>query len=283
MTKDVIKINLRRSNEVSAQEHIPTKMTFEAFVAVYCNTIYVTGAGSNKDEIWKYNMASGWMKCASLVQGRRRHCAAFIDEELYICGGYTDSNKSVLDSVEAYDAVTDKSSTVGKLFHRVRSSGNCVPYKSSLFIFGGSDEEDKEVNHVQVYNTKENTCSLLSRPMPHPYMLMRAAVWETSVILVGPNTCFIFNLETEKWQEREKFKTDVVHFGLVLEDERIFVIGGGTYETETDGRTTRKCRDDVRSVSLQSVIKKKPIEWKIHATLPKPSFVQACAKLGFTV
>ena len=137
ITKDVIKINLHRPNEISTQEQIPTKMAIEAFAAVYCNTMYVTGVGANNDEIWKYKQISGWMKCASLVQGRRRHSAAFIDEVLYICGGFVDSNKNVLDSVEAYNAVTDKCTTVGKLVHCVQSSGNCVPFKSSLYIFGG--------------------------------------------------------------------------------------------------------------------------------------------------
>ena len=227
ITKDVIKINLHRPNEISTQEQIPTTMANEAVAAVYCNTMYVTGIGVNEDEIWKYNMASGWMKCASLVQGRRRHSAAFIDEVLYICGGFVDSDESVLDSVEAYNAVTDKCTTVGKLVHCVQSSGNCVPFKSSLYIFGGSDKDNKAFNHVQVYNTKENTCSVLSKPMPRPYILMRAVLWDTSVILLGRDTCFIFNFETETWQERKQFKTDVIHFGLVLENERIFVIGGG--------------------------------------------------------
>src|SRR5688572_29080918 len=96
---NVIKINLLRPNEISTQEQIPTKMQNEVFAAVYCNTMYVTGIGENNDEIWKYKEISGWMKCSSLVQGRSRHSAAFINEVLYICGGFVDSNNNVLDSV----------------------------------------------------------------------------------------------------------------------------------------------------------------------------------------
>jgi len=58
--------------------------------------MYVTGIGVKKDEIWKYNITSGWMKCASLVQGRCRHSTAFVDDVLYICGGFVDSNGSFL-------------------------------------------------------------------------------------------------------------------------------------------------------------------------------------------
>src|SRR5688572_19850304 len=96
MTRDIVKINLHRPNEISTQGQIPPTMAKEAVAAVYYNTMYVTGIGAKKNEIWKYKQASGWKQCSSLVQGRRRHSAAFIDELLYICGGFVDSNGSVL-------------------------------------------------------------------------------------------------------------------------------------------------------------------------------------------
>src|SRR6218665_1090902 len=220
VTTDVIKVNLHRSNEVSTPEHIPFEMETEAVAAVYRNTMYVTGIGATNDEIYKYNSTSGWMKCASLVQGRRRHIAAFIDEVLYICGGFVDSSELVLKSVEAFNAVTNKCTAVGKLVHGVESSGNCVPFKSSLFIFGGLDKGDNKVSHVQLYNTKDNTCSLISNPMPRPCHLVRAVLWEAAVIVLGRHECFIFNIESETWQDKAQFKTDVSHFGFALENKR---------------------------------------------------------------
>jgi len=258
-------------------------MAKEAIAAVRQNTMYVAGIGVEDDEIWKYNQTSGWMQCASLVQGRRRHSAAFIDEVLYICGGFVDSTELVLDSVEAFNADVNKCTKVGKLVHTVQSTGNCAPYKSSLYIFGGCDKDDKNFSHVQVYNTKENTCTLVSQPMPSCSRLMRAILWKTSVILLGKYSCFIFDIETEKWHETKQFKTGVAHFGLVLENGRIFVIGGGIDKTDKDGKTIWKCRDDVRYVPLQNIIDDKPIEWKIHGKLPKPSLVQAYAKMRFLV
>src|SRR6218665_2946618 len=115
--------------------------------------------------------------------------------------------------------------------------------------------------------------------MPRSYYFMRAVTWETSVILLGRFTCSIFNIDTETWEEREQFKTDVDHFGLVLENGRLFVIGGGVKETDKDGNTIWKCRDDVRYIPLQNILDDKPIEWKIKGKLPKPSLVQAYAKM----
>src|SRR6218665_1896086 len=272
-------MNLNQPNEVTTEEQTPTTMRSEAYAAVYKNTMYVTGIGVNCDEIWKYKNSIDWKQCASLVEGRRRHSAAFINEILYICGGFVDSTKLVLDSVEAFNAVTNKCATVGKLFHSVQSSGNCVPFKSSLYIFGGTDEDQIAFNYVQVYNTKDNTCSVLTRPMPGPHALMRAVLWKTSVVLLGWQTCFIFNLETETFQERKTFKTDVVHFGLIFVNGRVFVIGGGYSEQYKDSNGIWKCRDDVRYVPIQNIIKDKPIQWKIHRKLPKPCLVHACTNI----
>ena len=113
---------------------------------------------------------------------------------------------------------------------------------------------------------------------------MRAVLWETSFILLGYFTCFIFDIETKKWQERIHFKTDVGHFGLVLENGRIFVIGGrGVDEKDKDGKAVWKCSDDVRYVPLQNILDNKPIEWKIHGKLSRQSFVFAYAKMRFLV
>jgi len=253
-------------------------MAADAFAAVYKNTMYVSGIGENCDEIWKYKRRVGWKQCASLLQGRRKHSAAFIDEVLYICGGLVDSNKLVLDSVEAFNAVTNKCTAVGKLVHAVHSSGNCVPYKSSLYIFGGLDSSSCPISHVQVYNTKENTCIRISN-MPGPHAWMRALLWETSVILIGRRTCLIFNIESITWQERKQFKTDVYHFGLILENERIFVIGGGNHEKVPYGESIWKYRNDVRYVPLQNLLDDTPIEWKFYGKLPKPCLVDAYANI----
>ena len=280
ITSDVVKINLHRPNEISKHGNIPTTMAFEAVAAVYCNTMYVSGLGDNRDEIWKYNMASDWRKCASLVQGRCGHSAAFIDEVLYICGGFVNSSGMVLDTVEAFNVVTGEINTVGKLDHQVKHSGNCVPFRSSLYIFGGKNKYYKDLNSVQVYNTKQNTCTLLTKPMPGPSFLMRAALWETSAILVGQNTCFIFDFKKESWQERNQFKARVRHFGLVIDDERAFIIGGGDIEY---GSSAYECRYDVRSVPLENILKNKAIKWKSHGILPKPSLVHTWGKMRMKV
>ena len=155
-------------------------------------------------------------------------------------------------------------------------SGNCVPYKSSLYIFGGVDKDRSDVRHVQEYNTKENTCTLVLRSMPRPHFMLRGILWETSVILLGEGTCFLFNIETETWQKRKQFKIDTTFFGLVLENKRLFVIGAG-------GGLKESYRHDVRYVPLQKIIDNKVIAWKSHGKLPEDSIAGSCAIMRFSV
>jgi len=163
----------------------------------------------------------------------------------------------------------------GKLVNCVQDSGNCVPFRSSLYIFGGAKEYGNVLDCVQLYDTRYNTCTILSKPMPSSQAFMQAVrlPWQRSVILLGCNTCFIFNFETETWQERREFKTDVYCYGLALQNDRIFVIGGGIYIPNNARKRSLKCRDDVRYVPLQNVIDDKPVEWKSYAKLGRESLV----------
>ena len=93
---------------------------------------------------------------------------------------------------------------------------------------------------------------------------MRAVVWETYAILLGYETCFIYNFESGTWLERASFKTDVDHFGLVIDNQTLYIAGGGYPLTA-----------EVRSVSVRDVIEdKRGARWTHHATLPQPGHVQ---------
>ena len=134
-------------------------------------------------------------------------------------------------------------------------------------MFDGGDANDKAVAHVQVYDVAQHKCTLPHNAMPRAYYAIRAVVWETYAILLGRGTCFIYNFETETWQERTSFKTDVNHFGLVIHNQTLYISGGGNWPTYTA---------EVRSVSVRDVIEdKQGARWTHHATLPQPALVHA--------
>ena len=110
---------------------------------------------------------------------------------MYICGGVGDTlyargnnvsttriifgcevsgfvEEDTLNLVETYNAVTNKCRMVGKLMHSVHSSGNCAPYRRTLYISGGADEYHSNVRNVQMFDTERNICTLLTTQMPRP-------------------------------------------------------------------------------------------------------------------
>ena len=128
-----------------------------------------------------------------------------------------------MDIIEEYKATTEESTVVGQLQFGSKLAASVV-YKGSIYVFGGLDEDLKSLNCVQVFNPVERTCTLLSTPLPRPKAYMHAVLWETYAILVGFETCFIFDFEVSTWQEREQLKADSNCFGLVLQTERVFLI-----------------------------------------------------------
>ena len=135
----------------------------------------MTGVGAQSDETWKYSFASVWKKCGFLLQGRQLHCVEFIDETLYICSGckHTSAkdNIIVLESVEAYNVLTKKTTIVGQLKYGCIGSAS-VAYKGSIYVFGGSENNKELLDCVQVFSPVGGTCTLLSTSMPCPAALL---------------------------------------------------------------------------------------------------------------
>ena len=106
-------------------------------------------------------------------------------------------------------------------------------------------------------------------------------MWDKSVILINYRTCLIFDFEKQTFQQRNQFATGVLHFGLVLENQRIFIIGGGNGQTDSADKTTWTYSDEVKSVAVMDIINNQPTpNWIHHAKLLKPTLVHAYASLS---
>jgi hypothetical protein len=201
-----------------------------------------------------------------------------VDDVIYVLGGRGGSDNAALDDVISYNTMINKWTTAGRLTHGVYDAA-CVTYNNSIYVFGGADKDNNDVDHVQMYSPTYQSCQIISPSMPRAYGRMRAVLWQTSAILLGWDTCFIYNFEAQNWDESGQFKTDVVHFGLVLSSGTIYVAGGGTSEKDKDNKLVWTLRDDVRSVPVIDIVQKKPALWKHHAKLPQPTLVHCCCAL----
>src|SRR6218665_483785 len=176
---DSYKIKLHGQSEVSPFQSLPTEVnSYAAAAAVYNNEVFMTGVGAQCDETWRYSFDYGWKKCGSLLQGRQLHCVEFMDETLYIFSGCTPAEEIAMDSVEAYNMLTEKTTLVGQLKFGCQGSAS-FSYKGSIYVFGGLDNNNEGLDCVQVFNIAGNTCTLLSTSMPRSAVYVRAVLWKT--------------------------------------------------------------------------------------------------------
>jgi len=280
VSSDVLQISLQKSDRVKNTDTIPTKMTKESAACVSGKELYITGNGTDMNETWKWELVTGWTKCADLSEGRRRHCATFVNNtSMYVLGGFVDKGELTLDSIEQYNTVTNKWTKVGQLMHATSNTACCV-YKTSIYVFGGVGQNNVDLDRVQVFDTATKLCTELTQRLPQPERLLRAVMWDKSVILINDRTCLIFDLEQQTFQQRDHFAAGIIHFGLVVENQRIFIIGGGNSQKDSAGKMTWTCSDEVKSVAVMDIINNQtPANWLHHATLPKPAVVHAFASM----
>lgn len=243
--------------------------------------LYVTGVGQNMKETWKLNPESGWTRCADMNQDRHRYCATFVnDASMYVLGGMS-GEQEILDSVEKYDLETNTWKVVGRLKYPTCLAA-CAVFNESIYVFGGRRNLAKaSLRYVQVFDTVSGVCEELPQRLPHAMQMLRAVTWNGLVIITGKEECVTFDLQQKTFQTRNQFKSGVNQFGLVLENDRVYLVGGHTRKRDADGRVSRPASDEVKSVAVSDIINNvNPANWTHHARLPQPAFVHAFAVMS---
>jgi len=97
-------------------------------------------------------------------------------------------------------------------------------------------------------------------------------------------TCLIFDLALKTFQQRDHFTHGFDQFGLVLDNQTLFVIGGGTWQDDSNGEVTWKCTDEVKSIPVMDIINnKQTFNWTQHSKLKSPSLVQAFSLMTLAI
>jgi Kelch motif len=247
-------VSMDRQDNVFTVDDTPSWIGSEAAACVVDDTLYAVGIGFEGNELWRWTSApvAEWFQCEDMTSGRRRHCVSAVGSKLYVLGGWVEA---VLSSVLSYNTETDKYSDAGKLCHAVMAAA-CVAYDGAIYIFGGLDTKGSAVDCVQKYcaTTHGQCCTIVCSAMPIAGQLIKAVLWEKSAIVLGRSTGFMYDLEKHVWCENKNVKTDVSHFGLVLDGQTLYVIGGGTSEKDKDGNVIWKCTDEIKCISIRDLV-----------------------------
>jgi hypothetical protein len=263
------RVSLHRQHN-AAIASVPAAVGWGNAACVGNNQIYVCGIGASYKETWRWDSVGVWARCGDMVEGRRRHCVAFVgSSSMYAIGGLLESADDLLSSIEEYDTVKNKWQTAGQMVINLRSAG-CVSLKLSVFLFGGkgrqktADEEDASLDLIQVFDVTTKQCTVLTLRLPQSECLLRTALWDNLIVLMNNRTCLVFDQQRNTIERRDQFAAGVSHFGLILDNETLFVVGGGNSRKDSDGELTWSCTDEVKHVqsSLEIHVSVHFSEWR---------------------
>ena len=71
MSQRVCHVSLERPDSVSTIDFAPSWVDKGAAACVMGNTLYAVGIGRACNELWKWNAASDWTRCADMTSGRQ--------------------------------------------------------------------------------------------------------------------------------------------------------------------------------------------------------------------
>eukprot|EP00010_Vexillifera_abyssalis_P004484 CAMPEP_0201556066 /NCGR_PEP_ID=MMETSP0173_2-20130828/52970_1 /ASSEMBLY_ACC=CAM_ASM_000268 /TAXON_ID=218659 /ORGANISM="Vexillifera sp., Strain DIVA3 564/2" /LENGTH=849 /DNA_ID=CAMNT_0047968137 /DNA_START=273 /DNA_END=2822 /DNA_ORIENTATION=- len=160
----------------ASQRGSPPPAGYFASGAVYNNFFYVFGGIGSQDKyfnhFYRYDIDSGqWLLIHAAAQTSSRmpaprygHTAVFLDEDMFIFGGYAfDGNKgSHSNEMWRFSPSTglwEKISTIQTPVHRTEHSA--IAYRGKMYIFGGRSAKNDALNDLHEYNPNTNQWTVL--------------------------------------------------------------------------------------------------------------------------
>jgi len=107
----------------------------------------------------------------------------------------------------------------------------------------------------------------LPQAIPPSRSLLKSALYKDSVILFGETTALVYSLTSDTWATRSEYRTGVSRFGLVLDNQFIYVVGGVMKKKNADNTDELQDTDEIRCTSVEDIILNKPAVWRHHAKL----------------
>ncbi|XP_048741044.1 kelch-like protein 24 [Ostrea edulis] len=253
------------TKEFFALKQLPFKKRNEFAACVLGNDIYVSG-GLRSGEFWKfdYDFAT-WIRGISLVQPRRRHAMAPVDESIYVLGGFDED--SVLHSVEVWKPGENQWKFYGRLASPVENMGY-VAFGSCIYLFGGKNQDEVVTNTVQCFNTESGQATILEQSLPVSDMCVSAAVLNNFIYVVGLEGSFKFHPDNKSWEVLPDMSCPRDFVSLTVLDEKLYAFGGRRRGAQTDLYT-----------DIIEFFDPKKNAWERCGTIPVPMYSYGCVRV----
>ena len=165
----------------------------------FMNNVYVIGGSFKRPCIEFKTKDNKWRKVASMNEARTRSACAVYDGRIVVSGGF--GRGAILNSVEAYDHVSDSWSSMPNMSER-RTGHKSVAIKSKLFVVGGLNTPTCEV-----FDSTCNKFVLLKRLSLHYrnylyYPVEVVSIGNDLVVFCNEdNNVLFYNVVSEVWSE----------------------------------------------------------------------------------
>ncbi|XP_062603562.1 kelch-like protein 24 [Saccostrea cucullata] len=170
-------------------EPLPYDPGVEYATCSYGNAIFASGGSSNlKGMLCYHSNQNMWTRCQSMLLGRRRHSMEAVGDSVYVLGGFDDTNEEEFQTIlaiEKFKLSTGEWEDCGYLSTPVRSASSAVD-REKIFLFGGVTGENFDTKIVQCFDTRRNTCSVVSQ-LPVFCRLSSAFGYQRKVVIICPD------------------------------------------------------------------------------------------------
>ncbi|XP_076447602.1 kelch-like protein 24 [Babylonia areolata] len=253
------------TGEFTSLKPLPFKKRNEFAACAIGDEIYVSG-GLRSGEFWKYDPTfESWLRGASMVQPRRRHAMAAVDDTIFVLGGFDEDQ--VLDSVEVWERKTNKWEECCQLATAVENMGY-VAHGKKIYLFGGKNSEEVVTNLVQCFDTKTRTCTLCKSCLPANDMCVSATVLNSRIYVVGLEGFFSYQPGEDAWTVLPNMFLPRDFVSLCVLDEKLYAFGG----------RRRGAKDNLYSDSME-VFDPATGVWTSAGHLPVPMYSYGCVRV----
>jgi N-acetylneuraminic acid mutarotase len=214
--------------------------------------------------------ADSWTELASLPQGLNHVAAASSGGKVYVFGGFTQQNRSAVDSTYEYNPQSDTWIELPSM-QAPRGAAAVVALDGRLHVIGGADDVStssrENVGTHEVYDSATGQWSEMA-PLPTPREHMPAMVYDGKIHVIGgrflemtnnTGTHEVYDPKTDSWEEAASLPTPRSGTAGAVLDNEILVMGG---ERDPNSNTGTFKENEAYNPATDS--------WSTLAPLPTP-------------
>ncbi|KAL5006407.1 hypothetical protein ScPMuIL_015213 [Solemya velum] len=208
----------------------PVDPGFNFAVCHVKSKLFLSGGTSSPVKFMQYDGETNtWSILPELPTERKRicHSMASVGDNIFVLGGMASFNKrQPIGEVDKFVLGRGQWEKSGSMAKPVRSMA-CCSLGTTIFLIGGFDQNSKETDLIQYFDTRDSTSGYYQYKMPVPSIKSRTVCLDGCLYIVCPSGKVV--------AFRPKAKPEIVGsvenfprsgFGLSLVGNRLLVVGG---------------------------------------------------------